>query len=230
MASGVVGAYQSPVTAAGRSDVYRPFLRLNTVVATMCWRCTPPAVWHALLSLLRYASAIHCVSRVLTNDPLIVASLSHLPSIATLSSDCLWPASFATFIEQRNEETGQYRYLEEPVMGYERHRCPGKEMMLELSDIAEGGDIGGPVLLRTLGLFTAYQRSLTADLQAALARWVTGDFRDGDEQLSAAESASVQCDEEEGDADEQSCRHPHLFSTRYTDDSEDEMSDVERAA
>ena len=60
--------------------------------------------------------------------------------------------------------------------------------------------------------FAVFQLSLSAEQQAALARWARGDFQAGDEQLSAAESPLVRDEEEAAvPADRQICAYPHLF-------------------
>ena len=52
----VVAAYQSAAEATGHC--HRPFTQLRYLQLQVCW-CTPPAVWHALLSLFRYAAHLH---------------------------------------------------------------------------------------------------------------------------------------------------------------------------
>ena len=49
-----------------------------------------------------------------------------------------------------------------------------------------------PVLLLPRSqLFTAFQGSYTANLQAVLARWAEGDFHAGDDKVKAAETPST---------------------------------------
>ena len=100
----VVGAYQSAVAAARRSDGYRPFTQLSQLCIPMCW-CTPPSVWHALLSLMRHATRLHCIVKLASNDPLIVSALSYLPLVRVLGAGCLYPLSFARLLISKDEQT-----------------------------------------------------------------------------------------------------------------------------
>ena len=233
----VIHAYQSAVAAAGRDEHYLPLADLHHLQLTMCW-CTPPSVWHALLSLMKHATRVRCVAKLSSNDPLVIAALGYLPCISSLGSDSLWPATFATFMEQKSERTGRYRYLtSREVIGCPSRVYPRQGPAFELTDQAEQGDVGRPILLRRRSdLFTAFQRSLIAGHQNILARWATGAFLPGDGQLSAVESALVM------DTDEKSavavgrraCQYPHLFFARFVgvtaaigEEDEEEMSDVE---
>ena len=121
-AADVAGAHQSAVVE--RADGNRPFTQLRRLYTTMCW-CTPAAVWHALLSLLRWAVHLHHAESLSTNDPLTVAALDYLPSLTSLGADCLWPGSFATFMMSRSEQTDHYRYLaSSEVSGEQSSDCP----------------------------------------------------------------------------------------------------------
>ena len=93
---------------AGR-DIQAPLTQLTALYVKMCW-CTPPSVWHALLLLLRSAAHLHCVLRLLSNDPLVIAALGYLPCITALGTESLWPLSFATFTEAQSERSAVYRY------------------------------------------------------------------------------------------------------------------------
>ena len=213
----VVGAYQSAVTAAGRGGAYKPFTQLKWMRVGVCW-CTPPSVWHALLSLMRHAVRLHCLYCVQSNDPLVVASLAHLPAITSLKSSSWWPASFATFVTRKDERTGCYPYLQSEEVSCKRYNsCPGPHTSFSLFESVEGFGEAEPTSVTPASHpFTAYQRSLTADQQALLVRWATGDYRvrAGDEQLDAADSPSLHCEEKEDDAatDRPPCGHAHDFS------------------
>ncbi len=188
-------------------------------------------MWHALLSLMTRALHLCTASKFVSNDPLVVAALSYLPCITILGSDCLWPASFATFIDQRDESTGRYRYLALREVRVGHHdTCPPADATLELVDDAPDGRLGGPVFLRPLPyLFPAYNSSLSDEQQATLARWAAGNFQAGDEALDAAETERVQCEERKvNDYDPDRlhrCPHPHLFNTRWINE-QDEVEDV----
>lgn len=228
----ISGAYHSAMTAAGQGCQFRPFTRLRTLHTTMGWS-TPPAVWYALLSLMKWAVNLRVVSDLQTTDPLIVAALGYLPSITSLSVRCWWPFSFATFMQQRSEQTGRYRYLaSQAVSGEEINRCPGRLAVFKLSECAERGEQTTDLieLSSNSHLFPHYQHSLSDEHQAVLTRWASGDFRADDERLSAAESPSVEC-EEYGPtaAGAQDCHHPHTFhSCRVNmEEVEDEKMDDE---
>ena len=225
----IITAYRSAVAAAGRCDGYRPFTQLRCFCASMCW-CTPPSVWHALLSLLQWAVHLTYVTELASNDPLVVAALSYLPSLAALGDGCLWPLSFAGFLELRCELTGRYRFLASAdVAGEEVSGCPSDGNVLELHDSVADGERKAPVLLRPHSpLFSAYRRSLSAEQQAVLARWARGDFRADDGRLAAPES-ELEKDEATGEAPVH-CPHPHIFYRRYEDRRhEEEASEVEMA-
>ena len=120
-----------------------------------------------------------------------LSQLGYLPSVNALGSQCLLPGSFATFMEQKSEATGgPYRYLtSHELVCFETTECPGTYAVeLVLSDLLLEGD-GGPVLLQPNSqLFAAYQRSLSDEHQATLARWATSEFFAVDDVVSAAES------------------------------------------
>ena len=184
----ISGVYQSAVAAAGRGSGYRPFTRIRHLSLNMCW-CTPPPVWHALLPMLRHATHLSCLCLFASHDPLIVAALAHLSSITSLSHNCQWPLSFATLMERRSERSGRYRYVTSRGLTDQfGPPCPGREPTLELIDFAVKGQWEGYIGLRPhCSLFTAYQRSLSDEQQAVLARWTAGDFHTGDEQLRSAD-------------------------------------------
>ena len=211
----VVDAYQAAVVAAGRAGGYRPFTRLRYVRGSMCY-CTPPSVWHALLLLMRHAVHLRSLAVLSTNDPLIAAALAHLPSITSLGADCLWPHSFATFIERRSMQTGHYLYVApQPITRYPFSGCPGPATSFELIDATHEKQQDRRVrLLPHSTLFTAYQRSLSAEQQAVLARWARGDFHVDDGRLSGAESA-MERDEDDPSRDPRQCPHPHFFYGRF---------------
>ena len=232
-AAEVIGAYRSAVAAARRSDGYRPFTQLSQLCMPMCW-CTPPSVWHALLSLMRHASRVECVAKLASNDPLVVCALAHLPSINSLGGDCLWSRSFVKLMERQSEHAGRHHYLACPELaGREEKDCVGDKIDFKLTWWAELAEGERAVALRPhRDFFTAYQRSLSADQQAVLARWAAGDFRPGDGLIRAVESLVETHDEDE--EDHQPCSHPHLLHVRYAkgtdaddDVSEERMADVE---
>ena len=113
----VAKAYRSAVAAAGRSDAYQPFTQLRRLRVPLRW-CTPPSMWHALLSLLRWAERVQCMSELASNDPLVVCALRYLPSLTSLSDSCRWPSSFATVMRRRSARTGQHRYLATQAVGW----------------------------------------------------------------------------------------------------------------
>ena len=201
----VVNAYQSAVQDAGRGDRYKPFTQLRHLRAIMCW-CTPPAVWHALLSLMRHATDLNCVAKLTSNDPLTIAALMDLPSFKSLGSDCLWPLSFVTFMEQKYVHTGRYRYLAaRAVIGRQYRGGPEDGPTLELANRTVGE---GPVILRRRSsLFASFRQSLCKTKRAVLARWARGNFHDDDEQLTGL-NRRLEEDEEDG-----LCPYPlRLFS------------------
>ena len=51
-AEDVVGAYEWVAETAKRRGLYKPFPQLRKLDVVICW-CTPPSMWHALLSQLR---------------------------------------------------------------------------------------------------------------------------------------------------------------------------------
>lgn len=171
----ITAAYQSAVAATGRGGGYRPFTQLCRLNVSMCC-CTPPSVWHALLSLLRHAVYWHCAARLASNDPLAFLALSYLPSLTTLVGDCLWPLSFANFMQQPNEQNGRYRYLASHEVSGEE--CVAPAHIVELTDSAEVGQRF--VRLRPdSDLFSAYSHSLRPIHWSAVARWAAGDFQAG---------------------------------------------------
>ena len=199
-AADITSAYQSAVAAAGRrDDGYRPFtdLRLLRLSMGRCWPQRPPSLCHALLSLLRWASRLRLVARLSSTDQLLVPALSYLPSVTALSADCYWPPSFARFAERKCARTGQYKFLATPrVTGYDgMYRGlsfdHGEVLLRECSTREEVGPRIVQLLQPTLMLFAAYQRSLSCEQQAVLARWAAGNLRPGDEQLRAVESTSA---------------------------------------
>ena len=98
-----------PAQSNTTSD-YTPFLRLRHLSSVMCL-CASASVWHALLRLMRHAARLRTVAQLSSNDPLVVCALSYLPSLTALGASCMWPQSFAVFVEQRSARTGRYRYV-----------------------------------------------------------------------------------------------------------------------
>ena len=231
-AKDVVEAHRNGVAAAGRDEGCSSFTQLAQLRLDMCW-CTPASVWYALLSLLKCAQ-VECVAALASNDPLVVAALSCIPSVSQLSSECLWPNEFATFMEQKDERTGRYRYLQSRrLSGAESSGCPGERAVFELSDSAtdDSSDLR-PVRLRPRSdLFTAFQRSLSDEQQAVLTRWAASDFRPDDEQLRGVEGPErSEIMEDEGDkVDHRHCPHPHDFSYRYEAEGEEPETAYEAA-
>ena len=223
-AADILNAYQSAVTAARRVGDFKPFTRLRYLSMDMCW-CTPPSVWHAALSLLKHASRLNGIGDLVSNDPLMVAAFAYLPCLTSLGGGCLWPELFATFMEQRCERTGDYRYVAchelcgEASSGY---HTQGTGFAV-VEGAVEGGTGQEAVRLRPAGgLFTAFQRSLSDQQQAILQRWASGDFRAGDEQLRGVASSVEPCEEDAVDAaGRRSCPHAHLFHARYEPTQQD---------
>ena len=197
-AADVTAAYQSAVAAAGRGEGYRPFTRLRNIWLDMCW-CTPPSVWHALLSLLRWATSLCAVKMLTTIDPLVVSALCYLSSVTVLESTCLWPASFAALMQQRDERTGRYRYHTSHGVTCPPSHIRGVQTPTFLAVWYK--DEGEDIQLRLhSNAMDAFRRSLSDEHQAVLARWARGDFRAGDEQLTAVESAWGADEDDEADA------------------------------
>ena len=180
-AADITAAYQSAVKAVGRSTKYKPFTQLRHLHMLMCW-CTPPLVWHALLSLRKSAARLHSVARLTSNDPLTISALSYLPSLRSLSSDCLWPLSFATFMERRYRRSELYRYLAtEEVVGRPYTGQLEGGPVFELTNQSKGA---GLILLQPLSkLLAAYRQSLCKSKRALLARWAKGKYGEGDDWL-----------------------------------------------
>ena len=205
---------------ARRGNNYKPFIRLRHLHAKMCW-CTPPCVWHALLSLMRNARHLQCVSVISSNDPLLVSAFSYLPCVTVLGADCRWPLSFTTVLEQRSARTEYTHLAALQVGGYAYKGCPGPGTTFELTDGEEAEEEQQTgrqhIMLRPqCELFTAFQRSLSDEHQTVLARWAAGNFRGGDEQLSAAESRLVKDKHFERDDNfHENCPHPHRFQIRF---------------
>ena len=212
----VVSAYQSAVAAAGRRAGYKAFTSMKMLLVTVCW-CTPASVWHALLSLFKHAELLHMVDQAMSNDAMVTAALSYLPDIRALSSDSLWPGTFADFMMATVPGTRRPVYVAVcHVVGHEHGACPGGGMPLLLSEHIDPNGIAGPTiyLQEGCGLFAAYRRSLSAERRAVMARWSKGDFMAGDEQESAVESALVQCDKPDSETGRRPCRHGHMYWTR----------------
>ena len=219
-ATDVTNAFQSATAAARRDAGYKPFTQLRRLDTMICW-CTPPSVWHAMLSLLKYATRVQLVTSMASNDSLVTSALSHLPALKGLGAGVLYPQSFATSMMRKSGRSGRYRYLaSKEVSSGESTECSGAATYFELIDTVEETRRGWPVMLRPQSrLLTAFQRSLTAAHQAVLARWAAGDFQAGDEKLTAAESPLETHPAEEG-ADTQFCPHPHLLYTRHVEREE----------
>ena len=179
----VVSAFQSAVAARASCQ---PFTSLRSARFQMCW-CTPASVWHALLSLMKHAAHVRCVAEFASVDPLVVSSLSHLPSVSALSEHTRWPLSFAALMERRSKRSGRYRFVAaDEVKGVALVGCPTDRSWLSLTD---GEAEPTSIRLRPRArLLAAYQRSLSAEQQALLSRWSAAQFQPGDGQLSAAES------------------------------------------
>ena len=223
-ATDISAAYQSAVTAARRDGRYRPFTRLRHLHTTMCW-CTPPSVWHALLLLLGQVTHLRCVANMASDDPLSITAVSYL-SLSVLGADCLWPLSFARHLQQRSVRTGRYRYVTSHNVSVlqNKHIDRSQRPFFELTDRARGGEEGWSAPLRPFSFpFAAYQRSLSAERQAVLARWARGDFQAGDEQHSAAETTRVamdaytqlQMEERRGRAIHRPCLRPYVLYGCY---------------
>ena len=149
-------------------------------------------MWHALLLLLQHAIRLHCVSLFISNEPLVVCALSRLLSITSLGVGCRWPLSFAAFIARQSEHiTCNNSSASDEFKDKPRVPHPGQEV-IQLTDGLTEAEMYGTLKLRPHShLFAAYQRSLSDQQQAVLARWAAGSFRSGDEQVSAAESSTV---------------------------------------
>ena len=189
-ATEVTAAYQSAIAAAGRGGGYRPFTQLHSFRVEMCW-CTSASVWHALLSLLRWASHLQCVSRMNSNDPLVVTALTHLPSLNELGAACAWPRSFSACICQKHVRTGGYAYLacDDRV---ETEAIVAFSGMSKALHLTVSGKEGGAIPLRPGSrLLTAYCLSLPAEHQAVLRRWARDEFHADDHRLTAAEGGMV---------------------------------------
>ena len=227
-AGDVLGAHQHALVAARRNTGYRPFTQLRHLSMRMC-ACAPPSVWHALLALMRSAELLRRADYVVSDDPLLVCALANLPSLDSLSLRCLWPRAFATFLQQRPLATAQHRFLAACVqLTHSRSGVQSSVValpettvkaegwpayggsLLQLSDGEQCRDPAPRLLLRpNAGLFPAFQRSLSADLQAVLARWAAGNFSADDGRVNAAESPMVRSLVLE--PDEWQCLHADTF-------------------
>ena len=210
-AADITAAYQSAVAAAGRGEGYRPCTRLRRICVDMCW-CTPPSVWHALLSLLRWATSLSAVTLLPSNDPLVVSALSYLSSVKVLGVKCLWPESFMALMEQRDERTGRSRY--HTSHGLRRNaRAFWKEVKVAFMAVECDVDEEKGLKLRShSAVIDAFRRTLSDEHQAMLERWAIGDFRAGDDQLTAAESSLETDPGDRADAEgRRPCPHPKLF-------------------
>ena len=206
--------YEMATTEAGRGQGWKPFTRLRQFYACMCL-CTPASVWHALLRLMTYAVHVHCVD-IATVDPLIVSALSYLPHVFQLGSECMWPRSFTQFIAQPDERTGEHRYVSpKDVSGCRCYSCSPSGAQLSLSDGATDVDEDvEPVRLAPDNqLFAAYQRTLSAEQQAVLARWkACEDFEEHDDKVSAAETRLMSHrNNARAYEPDKRCAHPHIF-------------------
>ena len=94
-----------------------------------------------------------------------------------------------------DQQTHSYRYLEaqrlQSVAVMSNTVLEQEQMLFELADAAipnESNPGQLPVRLRPHSdLLPTYQRSLSAEQQAVLARWASGDFHANDGQVKAAE-------------------------------------------
>ena len=213
-ASDVIGAYHSATAATARSGGYKPFTQLRHLLVTMCW-CTPAPVWHALLSLTRHAVCLRAVNTISLDEPLAVSALSYLPSLTALSSHCLVPVPFGTFMQSMSRRPlVQFRFvtceelcgftIDSPIRtwkvfelsdGVEQSatRCKvGQNFRQRLHRAAKGEMSAEPIILRPRSaLFTAYQHTLDDSSQTPLARWASGDF---DEAPTQTPATSMQTD------------------------------------
>ena len=193
----VTDAYDCALVSAGRSSAYKPFTQLRKLHTTMCW-CTPPAVWHALLSLLQHAKRLRHVHSFCNHDPLTVVALKYLPCLASLSPHCVLPSTFGAFVQRKSKQTGRHLFVacseligsqcrgnfgtrwQLPVHPLELSdkESPAKGKTYELTDCAQKGrELLPSLLLRPRsGLFTRYQRSLGPTTEAVLARWAKRNF------------------------------------------------------
>ena len=105
-AADVVDAYQSAVAATGRDSSYKPYTELHNLHVPTC-SCMSPSAWHAMLSLLKHAKHVRCVSTMGSNDPLSISALAFLPSL-TCVGPCAWPLSAVTFVQRRLKQSDRF--------------------------------------------------------------------------------------------------------------------------
>ena len=221
---------------AARGADYQPFTKLRNVQVQMCW-CTPPAVWHALLSLMRHAVHMHGVARLTTTDPLAVCALSYLP-MCVLHPVCMWPQSFTDFLVDTplSKSSRRRRYLASRcVTGTELTKCaPHTPSTLELMDELDAKELDSDKLPKPLRLhrnsdvFRQYRQHFNTDvgLQQILQRWESGSFPAADDEMLAAQQRPVECAmEATKHPGHTHCARSHRFSMRVEDDG-----DVEGAA
>ena len=231
----VVDAYQSAMAAARRKDGYAPFEQLQQLHVAMCW-CTPPSVWHALLSLLKCATRLRFVKSLWSDEPLAICALKYLPSLTAFNANCHWPESFGVLMERRNQQTGRYRFVAcRELTGYSVSRyselwqpafvltssvektVEWRERPYHRRRPAKEKHIGQPIVIRPYSQpFTAYQRSLASERQSALARWARGDFDAEGLVGEPCNSVQVQGTEAAAPVNHRVCtRQPHVESLRF---------------
>ena len=221
-AADVVAAYQSAVVAAGRGAGYVPFTRLTQLKLDMCW-CAHSSVYYALLSLLRHATRLHCLSLIAISDPLAVAGLNALPSLTTFSADCSFPKSFTDCVQRRDEESSEYCYVSAGVLRQFKVTPVAKQLaILQLTEdrVVEKPPLVYARLRPRSQLFADYQRSLSAGQQAVLAKWEAGDYSTTGAAGAAEERKSKSARAEI--VDHQTCLNSLEFHVCYADHTPDQ--------
>ena len=221
-AADITAAYAAALSATSRNMEYRPFSQLHQLHLKMC-TCAPPSVWHALLRLLRTAEELRSVVHLSSDDPLSISALANLPSLSALDGSCEWPLSFPVFVHQVEGRTPPRTWLDIPPEKRcgcnSRGLCPSGGALLELSAGGLSSRSYSPsFLLRPdADLFAAYQRSLSADHQAVLARWAAGDFLADDGLIRALERPEQDCP----NYHHPRCPHGHRFGKLLGDGADD---------
>ena len=242
-AASVSGAFKA--ASAHRDNGYSPFVQLRHLRLAMCW-CTPAAVWHALLSLMRHSNRLHYAKHIHVDQPLAIAALAYLPALTAFKAEGHFPTAFGDFVRQTSKRTGRLRFVACSELAGTHVECSryfslGLQPVLELGDspkreivrvvpsLLEKPDQSvqrepfPPIVLRPhSNLFAAFSRSLGEEQQAEMARWASGDFE--------AEGISVKAEESDEQEAVDHRRAPQHRVYHFTSVTAEEAAETELAA